>query len=566
MASKQVKPIPAKVQEFAEKMKAAGFHLKNAHVRLPPTSKYSPLYDEALEKNGRFLRLFYGIKSIFTNDGLDLVGFPKNWYVFNRNENGEKSNFFVIVEYSKWHGLRVMFTDPLKVSEDGALLNRTKILRNLRYDAINPINFGKWADLAVKMIEEVASHKPEDHYFFQSHSHHGYSRGRLLMDLLVDDGRSRERDILANLVLSNMDFDATGPHNNFFLPLFRDMAALEKAVGIVKVPAVEVTMPIKLGDPNGPHVMMYATPSAMKIIQAKYLRKRNLDYPALAPLIAMEDFMGCLHSRFNFGENRKEVAFAVAHPVCDPALPHRVGLLAAVMEGIITLEKAEEIISKFVQGVACFNPTNPVRKSIPTYIPSHDDVLNMLEIGYEDAYQMALKEKERLEQLDLTLRAWVLKWSEKLGFLPYRTIDMLNMAFAYEMGKYGAVPLFDADSHHHPRIKANRDTIGPFLSGWNVIAGSVAHSPEGFIQALHDAKAGKISIYPEIFFEHEATSPVIARERTRMSITEHVQGVWGAYKVYGLHGVPILARDVAKALFGQASFRDAVNRIRSLYQ
>ena len=557
MASKQVKPIPAKMQEFAEKMGAAGFHLKDTHVRLPPTSRYSPLYDEALEKNGVLVKLFYAIKSRFTNDGLDLVGFPKNWYVFNRNENGEKSNFFVIAEYSRWRGLRVMFTDPdpLDVSKGDALLNRTGILRK------------KWADLAVEMIKEAASHKPENHYFFQSHGHHGYSRGRLLMDLRMDDGRSRERDIFANMILFNIDFDATGPHNNFFLPLFKDMAALEEAVGIVKVPAVEVTMPIKLGDPNGPHILMYATENAMKTIQGKYLRKRTLNYPALAPLIAMEDFMGRMNSRFNFGANRKEVAFAIAHPVCDPALPHRVGFLAAVMEGHITMEKAEEIVSKYVQGVACFNPTNPVRKSIPTYIPTSQDTIRMLEIGGEDALHAALKERERLEQVDRTLGMWTEGWSKKFGFESYCTIDMLNMAFAHAMHeKHGTVPLFDADAHSHPTIRFGRDSLGPLAAGWNVIKGDVAHSPEGFVQALHDAKAGKISIFPEIFFEPGATSPEIARERTRMPFMERVQEIWGAYKVYGLHGIPILARDVMKALTGEASFRDAINAVRSIYK
>lgn len=247
-------PCPPKsIVAFSEKMAKAGFVSRNLQVELPNSEAYDKLSNGELRRMNFIYRWGYQLKSFFKDDMLGSK-FPEDIYIYNRNQNGEKSNFFVLARYTYMHGVQIMFSNPLgpdQKADDGKTgmdLKKDKVLLNLTCGMRTSKGFDVWADQVVAQIQKMASYKPENTYYAQAHGHWGYARGKLLMDLKVDDGRSHEMDVIMNMVLAHTDFDATGPHNHHYRPLFQDVSALEAAAGIVKVPACEVTMPIHLYD------------------------------------------------------------------------------------------------------------------------------------------------------------------------------------------------------------------------------------------------------------------------------------------------------------------------------
>lgn len=257
---------PESVQVFIRKMHEQGFNLMDTRsVRLASREEYET-YDDGTIRNRSCIAKAWEKVNPNAHDELENVRFPQGLHIFNRNMSGGKSNFFVIAEYTRLRGLRIMFSNPLDPDMEGSVsanvgkfayddtgrngkqLKNEEVVINLSCRMRTAAGFEKWADETVAFIRKISGYKAYNKYYAQTHGHFGYSRGRLLMDLRVDDGRAHEMNVILNMILAHVDFDATGPHNHHFRPLFRDIETLECAVGIVKVPAAEVTMPVHLYD------------------------------------------------------------------------------------------------------------------------------------------------------------------------------------------------------------------------------------------------------------------------------------------------------------------------------
>ncbi|MEM4366592.1 MAG: hypothetical protein QW035_00465 [Candidatus Anstonellales archaeon] len=241
---------------FIKSMENDGFYVRGKDIKLPSDEEYNKLFSENLNRLSKFLVIYYKIKHKFIKPTSSLL-FPDNIIVFNRNKNGEKSNFFVFLKYSK-KGIEVIFTDPLGPSQKnsegitGNDLKPNEVLRRLVLSNFkSEEEMDKAIGEAISLIKEAASHKPEDVYYAQMHGHWGSTRGIPLIFLSVDDGdpiTAKERNVIASMLLWHTDFDATGHHNHFLKALYDDVSAVEASFGITKVPSIEATLPLKLYD------------------------------------------------------------------------------------------------------------------------------------------------------------------------------------------------------------------------------------------------------------------------------------------------------------------------------
>ncbi|VVB98352.1 Uncharacterised protein [uncultured archaeon] len=262
---------PKGMQKFAARMHEAGFHLRDTRsIQFQTSQEYEKLSNGELKRMNFFYRWGYKVKSLF-KDELSGLRYPKDYYVFNRNLNGEKSNFIVFAEYG-WHfrnflpskGLRVMFSNPLGPDQKGEVsapvlgyhdrgltgkeLKKEQVLLNLDLGRCSSKGYEANCDRLIGLIKQISAYKADNEYYFSSHSHAGYTRGRLAMDAMLDDGRAHEKPIAMNMALAHTDGVSVTMHNHHFRPFFMDFSAIAAAVGMVAIPGMEVTMPIHLYD------------------------------------------------------------------------------------------------------------------------------------------------------------------------------------------------------------------------------------------------------------------------------------------------------------------------------
>ena len=549
--------VPQVMQEFVLEMQARGFHL----VALPDELRNS-----------------------------------KNEYLFNRGD-GKKSNFFVFAELTENNAIRVMYTNPTgpdavdpRTGKKGIDLGAEQILVN------EVFKFGfrnLWINGLCDEISRAASAKPEDVYFANMHGHWGrHIDGTSLMDMHLDDGRSAIKDIVRNFILWNMDIDATGFHNHFDLEFFRHVEKLEADVGIVKVPAFELTLPLWLyggkqidgfiGEMRQklPDFIMQKAPELVKggrdpndfIWVPRHLEKRkDGSYPPqLAERIISTNKW--LIDRYN-----AETGNTISVPTPNLVGPHSmvycdsVEVAQDISKKILSKRAAEypplgpkfemaDILStlrnqyKGKVAVELAHPAgNPkLMAGIIIMMANGDMTLPQATEMVRNADAVAIwnptnKDKGEIEfkygkpYFEGLVKKWNSQLNGKLG--TKLTQNALNVAFALEMKeKYGKPAVFDTDEHDYLEVACGKATIDRTGWGWTRFKGLKEKGMAGFVAHM---KSSPREIDSALFFtmNRKQGIPTIVEARMHRTFWEDVRYLVREYYVYGLKGGPILLRD-----------------------
>ncbi|MCK4319687.1 hypothetical protein KAW38_03895 [Candidatus Micrarchaeota archaeon] len=271
--------------------------------------------------------------------------------VFNRGE-GAKSNFFVYVKEEK-DKIIVYYTNP-DPRKKAATLPRNKIYIKRVFKKGNPEKFVKAVGKGILIRSSL---KKENAYRKVSHGHWDqevfYDK-----DGIRDDGSGEVRDIIRKMMFWNIDIDATTPHNSFQKNKINAVERIEKELGIVKVPALELTMSMKELEPNGPHMLIWmADYEVGEEIKKAILDKRE-DLKMISLFMGMQ--MGEMFEILKPYIDEGKITLGVPHAVNqhDPSLKiHAVGLMTAVEKGAMEIEDAEGIIGDYCSSVGCWNAT-----------------------------------------------------------------------------------------------------------------------------------------------------------------------------------------------------------------
>lgn len=509
--------------------------------------------------------------------------------IFNRGTDGTspKSNFFVLTSLDESNRIRLQYTNPLSPENGGMALRKDEVLirRDYKYGSSE-----KWIEQTVAEIAAAAKNKPEGIFFGDMHGHFGYFGDELLMDMGIDDGRSRAPDIVMNMALWHIDFDATGHHNHYFAPLFYEIQGMESALGITKVPAFEITMPLWLYDNDA--VDRFIADLRGKLGVEKITMPRKADgtyFPELVERLVAA-YKGRIEEYNSSPENAltqmgyplpnlngphvmvycadagvaqeiqdkwlsrrfavypplapkvelerfllelrqtygQRIGVMFAHPACSLHLP-RVGILNRVESGDISIGEAMRIIKEYSQGVAVFNPT----------------VSNTEELAFGPSSDVAPEKRKQILLARDYLKGLLAK--SKIPPGSKFTENALNIAFALHMSeKYRTFCGVDTDCHYYEPVRIGKTSlIGLLGAGVTRIRGPIIKNSESFVLALHEAKQGVRMIEPSLFYElNREGVPAVAAERNERSVWEQLKAAWNEFKVYGLHGAWPLLRDV----------------------
>jgi len=368
-------------------------------------------------------------------------------FIFNRGIGNSTSNFFVFLKGDS-EGITVFFGNP--AAPKGAKVSELDI--RIRFVGGD---IEEAADNAAEKVLRYSSMKPENEYRAVTHHHWGFVGGTRL----IDDGVSRFEDNLRMMMRCHMDFDMSTPHNTLEtrldrglmirLGIHRDaiklLRIIEEGLGIVKVPGVELTMPITERGPNGPHVCAWlADKEAMGVFAEEILAKRD---PALK--------MQSLFTGMGFSDMRKALqkmmrlgmcAVGIAHPINynSSSLPVLdVGLISASVHGGMSFVESIEF-ARECQAVGCWNPTMS-NDEIPTRGREWR--------GLRPRFVEWMDEHNSAPGQD---KFWVRHDS-----------NSLNMVFAEHMQRtYGVGMMFDGDDH---QTRPLRDSRGEFNPGGDIM-------------------------------------------------------------------------------------------------
>ena len=322
-----------------------------------------------------------------------------------------KSNFFVFMKLAD-DTLRVMFANP-DTSQQAISLSPKEIHRLHHTAGLSRY----WAADVAKDVETTAAKKPPATFFIAPHGHWGKINGTSLYGGNLDDGLSDDKTIIRQMMFYNMDYDATGPHNNYPLQLFAHVRELEAGVGITKINSFELTMPYKNGKPNGPHHNIWlANDRIASEYHQRILAERNWDYIAFAPSASREEMIR-INSEL---ASQRLLAVGIAHPFATVTLP-ATGLGNRVATGDFELQRTLEYVGENAHGIAAFSPTTSDRRV---------KFVN----GRDEKYFRGLLEK------------WVMG--------RFLTPNALSMAFSLEMReRFGTFRYGDNDTHLYRRIR-----------------------------------------------------------------------------------------------------------------
>ncbi|MBU0586529.1 hypothetical protein KJ780_03385, partial [Candidatus Micrarchaeota archaeon] len=116
--------MPKRMALFIRKMESNGFQMKKLDVKLSSAEKQECLANGTRAKQmGYILKAYYKFRSFF-KDEMKGTYFPENIYVFNRNQNGEQSNFFVFARWNWSRGVELMYSNPLSPEKGGTKLKK----------------------------------------------------------------------------------------------------------------------------------------------------------------------------------------------------------------------------------------------------------------------------------------------------------------------------------------------------------------------------------------------------------------------------------------------------------
>jgi hypothetical protein len=276
--------------------------------------------------------------------------------IYNRGNN-EKSNFFVFARRMNGR-FRVYYSNP---SPD-LRLRKEEVLVVRDYDGSIPRD--EWLKQTLQEMEAASGFKPEKTLYLSTHSHlgsvliDGGSRGRPVLD----EGSSTDKDLIRQLMLYHRDVDASVYHNHFDRQDYADIQAKEQLANILKVPAVEITLPVKPNDTFGPHFLAYfadvetATELDEKMLSTKWGRHSRNISSAGVRLDQMEPPMTFDDALEYFKRMRADgkLALGMAHPAGDRFFG-RAGLWNMVSMGKLSLDDLLRIGREHFDAIEMFN-------------------------------------------------------------------------------------------------------------------------------------------------------------------------------------------------------------------
>lgn len=339
------------------------------------------------------------MKSLQADKGIIL---HNNEVIFNRalGKDRKQSNFFVfmkrMVNKSGNSKVVVYFSDPEIKTEEKLLVEKRRdyLIREVFISGDEDAAAGKIADRILKCSQK----KPENEYRKISHGHWG----KIGEQWIADDGVSRFQDVIRTMMLYHIDYDATTPHNSFEENVFDYISQVEHEVGIVKIPATEITAALPPDGPNGPHLLLWmADKETAKGIKKELLDKRDdLKMRSYFSGMMIWDMLQVIEKYKEEGK----LALAVAHPInlYSKSLPmYNIGLLSAAKSGKINIDTVEHIIA-LSDSVATWNPCiqedlpsdpKPFRNYIEPLVQEHLGVEQLTSNAVNLAFALSMKEK-----------------------------------------------------------------------------------------------------------------------------------------------------------------------------
>ncbi|MCX6777842.1 MAG: hypothetical protein NT157_03060 [Candidatus Micrarchaeota archaeon] len=457
----------------------------------------------------------------------------KNELLFKRREG---SNFFVFAKAEKGQ-LLVHYSNP-DSSEAAFSLKRKDVVRLRRIASPRQITG------VITGIIETAAKKPKDVWILETHAHWGYiNLGGKLQEIRQDDGTSPDRDIIRNLIFYNRDLEATGFHCSLVAEYFEAIRLLERSVGMLKIAATELTMPIVQGltFKNGPHHLLYfATDEVAGTIQKTILEPKSSRLPGEAPdNVVYEKTLEQLRPYVERGE----VAICVAHSA--GALP---GILSIFDDSKEEAEREKKPYGGRTSDCGVINSVASGALELKTVLAKVREMRMAIEL-YNLTVPHTLvefikeREKEKTEFWSMIVGQRK-KFRGPKDLLPSMTQPALSMAFGFEMAeRYGSVLLFGSDKHSvHPMDYGTATGAG--ARGWNEVKSPGMPTPPGVVHAL---LTGTPEIRAVVFAKLKAVkadgklviSPAIIPEREGGGFGEKLAGFWNS-----LQGSLLNARDL----------------------
>ncbi len=199
---------------------------------------------------------------------------------------------------------------------------------------------------------EYSQKKPQNEYRKVSHGHWGTIGKKWVMDDV-----SRFQDVIRTMMLYHIDYDATSPHNSFEENVFNQISGIEDALGIMKIPALELTAAFPPNGPNGPHLLLWMADN----MTARAVKREILDYRENLKMMSYFSGMTIWQMLPVIRKHRDagRLALGIAHPVNfrSASLPiYEIGLLSAVEGGKISLGTVEQIVA-MSDSVGAWNPS-----------------------------------------------------------------------------------------------------------------------------------------------------------------------------------------------------------------
>jgi len=297
----------------------------------------------------------------------------KNEVILKRKKG---SNFFVFTKREKGK-ITVLFSNPTSDFSP-----REGVILKFSY---KKGNFEKWQEKVLKKIKEISAKKPENLYFCNLHSHWG-----IIDNKIVDDGISKAKDIIRELMLYHYDVDGSTFHwfinkahfekrkkfslekidfKEFFnFEKFQRAIEITNSVGMIKIPAVELEIPIgykfknkeKRATFKGPHFLLwFADLDVLKdcLLEVNKIgEKITLSSHKPLPLFSEKEIdMFDILEIFNKYRKEKKLAVGLAHPAIHSKTKGSFGLLNLVTEGKMEPYQFYEIIEKYVDSIEEFN-------------------------------------------------------------------------------------------------------------------------------------------------------------------------------------------------------------------